>query len=90
MKEVEKLTGSLAALNRFISRMGDKCKPMFDTLRKRSRFEWMEKSQEAFDKIKEYLANVRILSKPVPGEKLFLYLATSDTVLSLVLVRAEG
>lgn len=34
IKEVPKLTSYLAALNRFISRMGDKCKSMFDTLRK--------------------------------------------------------
>lgn len=32
VKEVQKLTSFLAALNRFISRMGEYCKPLFDTL----------------------------------------------------------
>lgn len=41
-------------------------------------------------KIKEYLVDPKILSKPIPEEKLFLYLAVSDTTQSLVLVRIEG
>ena len=33
MKEVQKLTGRIAALNRFVSRATDKCLPFFKTLK---------------------------------------------------------
>ena len=33
VKEVQKLTGRIAALNRFISRVTDKCLPFFKTLK---------------------------------------------------------
>lgn len=39
-----------------------------------------------FKKIKEYTADTMILAKLVPREKLFLYLAISETALSSVLV----
>ena len=38
-KEVQKLTGMTAALNRFISRSANKCKPFFQLLHKCKGFE---------------------------------------------------
>ncbi|KAL6552673.1 hypothetical protein OROHE_008037 [Orobanche hederae] len=89
VKQVQRLTGCLAALSRFISRLGDKSKPFFATI-KNKKFTWTSESRVAFAKIKEYLSNPQILVKPVPGEKLFLYLAASEVALSAILVRAEG
>ena len=43
VKEVQSLNGKVATLNRFMSRVTDKCLPFFRTL-KRS-FEWMAKCQ---------------------------------------------
>lgn len=34
VKEIQRLTGCLSSLNRFISRMGDKYKPFFETMKK--------------------------------------------------------
>ncbi|XXG54223.1 hypothetical protein AAC387_Pa03g2164 [Persea americana] len=39
-KQVQRLTGMAAALNRFISRASDKCRPFFQLLRKGSKFQW--------------------------------------------------
>ena len=39
-KEVQKLSGMIAALNRFISRSADRCRPFFLLLKKWKRFEW--------------------------------------------------
>ena len=52
-KEVQKLTGMTAALNRFISRSTDKCKPFFQLLNKWKRFEWTEECVLAFQQLKE-------------------------------------
>ena len=40
VKEVQSLNGKIAALNRFVSKVTDKCLPFFRTLRKS--FEWTD------------------------------------------------
>ena len=47
-KEVQKLTRMTAALNRFISRSVDRCKPFFLLLHKWKVFEWTEECAIAF------------------------------------------
>ena len=90
LKQVQRLTGMIAALGRFISRSADKCKPFFRLLGKRSRFAWDEECSAAFQAIKSYLSTPPCLSIPSPGEPLFLYLAVSDHAVSAVLVRELG
>ena len=89
IKDVQRLTGRLAALGRFISKSGEKCLPFFKTIKKAKNFEWNEESQEAFEALKKYMAEPPLLSKPVEGEVLYLYLAASDQAVSAVLVREE-
>ncbi|XP_059650257.1 uncharacterized protein LOC132296026 [Cornus florida] len=40
IKEVQALTGRIAALSRFISKLSDRCKPFFDTIRGHGRQAW--------------------------------------------------
>ena len=47
-KEVQKLTGMAATLNRFISRSADRCKPFFLLINKWKGFEWTEECATAF------------------------------------------
>ena len=51
-KEVQKLTGMMAALNRFISRSVDKCRPFFLLLHKWKEFKWSEEYVVAFQQLK--------------------------------------
>ena len=46
VKEVQKLTGRVATLNRFISRVTDKCLPFFKTLKQA--FTWIDECKAAF------------------------------------------
>ena len=55
-KEVQKLTGMAAALNRFISRSADRCRPFFLLINKWKGFEWIEECATAFQQLKDYLA----------------------------------
>ena len=55
-KEVQKLTGMAAALNRFISRSADRCRPFFLLINKWKSFEWTKECAEAFQQLKDYLA----------------------------------
>ena len=47
-KEVQKLIGMIATLNRFITRSADRCRPFFLLLNKWKGFEWTEECALAF------------------------------------------
>ena len=47
-KEVQKFTRMAAALNRFISRSADRCRPFFLLINKWKGFEWTEECAVAF------------------------------------------
>ena len=66
VKEVQKLTDRIAALNRFVSRATDKCLPFFKTLKQA--FAWTDKCKEAFQELKRYLSNPPLLSPLKEGE----------------------
>ena len=85
IKEVQRLTGRIATLSRFVSRESDKCQPFFQVLKKA--FQWDTKCEEAFSALKTYLSSPPILVSPSEGELLTLYLAVSDFSTSIVLVR---
>ena len=74
-KEVQKLTGMAAALNRFISRSSDKCRPFFQLLKKRVGYEWGAECEEAFQGLKQDLTSTPLLTTPEPKEQLLFYLA---------------
>lgn len=89
MKEVQRLTGRIAALNCFVSRATDKCLP-FRILKKAFSFEWSLECQEAFQCLKAYLSQPLILSKPRSREDLYMYLAILDAATSSVPIREES
>ena len=86
-KEIQRLTGRLAALGRFISCFTDRLKPFFTTLRGANRVEWDEECDQAFIAIKQYLIESPILMSPEAGDILYLYLAASDIVVSVALFK---
>ncbi|KAL5543255.1 hypothetical protein UlMin_010965 [Ulmus minor] len=82
IKEVQRLTGRIAALNRFISRATDRCKPFFQALRKGKDFIWTADCEQSFQELKSYLGKPPLLSKPHEGDSLILYLAVSKGAVS--------
>ena len=75
VKDVQRLTGRVVALNRFVSKANDKWLPFFKVLKQA--FQWMDECGVAFQNLKEHLAKPPLLSTLVEGENLFLYLAVS-------------
>ena len=88
-KEVQKLTGMTTALNRFISRSADRCRPFFKLLNKWKGFEWTDECARAFQQLKEYLSRPLIMSRPEMDEVLFAYLAVATHAISLVLIHVD-
>ena len=88
-KEVQKLTEIAAALNRFISRLADRCRPFFLLINKWKGFDWTVECATTFQQLKDYLARPLIMSSPEPDEVLFAYIAVAPYAVSLVLIRVD-
>ncbi|KAL5579076.1 hypothetical protein UlMin_011518 [Ulmus minor] len=86
---MQRLTGCIASLNRFIARAIDRSLPFFKALKKGADFVWTNECEQSFQELKVYLGKVHLLSKPVQGEVLSLYLAVSEAAVSSALVREE-
>ena len=76
----------IAALNRFISRLADRCRPFYLMINKWKGFEWFEDCTAAFQQFKEYLSWPPIMSSPVADEVLYAYIAVAPHAVSLVLI----
>ncbi|XP_074352735.1 uncharacterized protein LOC141691882 [Apium graveolens] len=87
IEDIQKLTGRLATLRRFISRSAEKALPFFAVLKGSKNFEWGPECQRAFEEVKEYFTKAPLLMRPDPKETLQLYLAVSDRTLGAVLVK---
>jgi hypothetical protein len=85
IKDVQKLTGCMAALNKFISRLGERGLPFFKLLKCQDKFQWTEEVEWALQDLKHHLQSPPILSAPLPGEDLLLYIAATTHVVSSVI-----
>jgi hypothetical protein len=89
VKDVQKLTRRVAALNRFIPRAAERSLPFFQVLRSSKNFQWSETQKEAFQELKDYLSNMTKLCPPEPKSPLLMYLSTSNSVVNAVLVQEK-
>jgi hypothetical protein len=72
--------GCLAALNHFMSRLGERRLPLYKLLTKSDSFHWMVETQKAL------ISKPLILASPEPSETLLLYVAATSQVISAALV----
>ena len=89
-KEVQKLIGMIAVLNRFIFRSPDRCKPFYLLINKWKGLEWSEDCIMAFQQLKEYLSQPHIMSSPEADEVLYAYIVVTPHAVSLVLIRDDN
>ena len=75
LRGVQQLTGRLAALSRFISRLGERALPFYQLLKKTEKFKWTTEAREAFADLKRTLSTPPILAVPKEREPLYLYIA---------------
>jgi hypothetical protein len=90
VKDVQKLTGCMAALNRFISQLGERGLPFFKLLKCQDKFQWMEEAERALQDLKYHLQSPPVLTAPLPGEDLLLYIAATTHVVSCVFIVERG
>jgi hypothetical protein len=87
VKDVQKQTGRVAALNRFIPKAAERSLPFFQVLRSAKNFQWSDSQKRAFQELKDYLSNMTKLCPPELKSALLLYVSTSNSAVSAVLVQ---
>ncbi|GKE92726.1 reverse transcriptase domain-containing protein, partial [Tanacetum coccineum] len=73
LKDVQKLNGKLASLNRFLAKSAKKSLPFFKTLKKctkKSDFCWTDEAESAFKQMKQHIAELPMLTAPEEKEEL--------------------
>ena len=83
------LARKVATLSRFVSWATNLYVPFFDVLKGSKKFERMVKCEQAFQALKEHLVRPPLFSKPIEGEKLYLYLVVSKEAVNAPLIREE-
>ncbi|XP_048132952.1 uncharacterized protein LOC125314539, partial [Rhodamnia argentea] len=89
VKEVRGLLGRLNYISRFISQPSETAKPFFKLLKKGAKVKWDSECQQAFEKIKEYLVQPRVLVPPIPNVPLTLYPTVHDESLGALLAQTN-
>ncbi|GJY02528.1 reverse transcriptase domain-containing protein [Tanacetum coccineum] len=93
LKDVQKLNGKLASLNRFLSKSAKKSLSFFKTLKKctkKSDFQWTREAKVAFKQMKKLIAELPMLTAPKEKEELIMYLAAAKEAISAVLMTERG
>ena len=86
LKDVQKFTGCLASLSRFVSRLGEKDLPLYHLMKKTDTFVWTPQADAAFHELKKMLSTSPILASPLDKEPMLLYIAATNRVISVVVV----
>jgi hypothetical protein len=86
IKDVQKLTGCMAALNRFISKLGERGLPFFKLLKHQEKFVWTPEADQALAQLKDFLSKPPDLTAPCKGEQLLLYLTATTHVVSTAII----
>src|SRR3954451_16462535 len=74
LKDVQRLTGCVAAVSRFISRLGEKATPLYKLLKKADKFVWDNETDVALQELKKILSSAPILAAPIVLEPMLVYL----------------
>jgi hypothetical protein len=88
-RDVQRLTGRLAALNRFISKSVGRSLPFLKTLHGAKDFAWGPEQAAAFVSLKQHLSELAILTSPDPSLPLLLYVAALPHAVSVALVQEQ-
>jgi hypothetical protein len=86
IKDVQKLTGCMAGLNIFISKLGERGLPFFKLLKHQEKFVWTPEVEQALAQLKDFLSKPPVLMAPRKGEQLLLYIAATTHVVSTAII----
>jgi hypothetical protein len=76
----------MAALNIFISKLGERGLPLFKLLKNQETFVWTPEADQALAQLKDFLSKPPVLTAPRKGERLLLYVAVTTHVVSTAII----
>jgi hypothetical protein len=76
----------MAALNRFISKLGEWGLPFFKLLKHQEKFVWTQEADQALAQLKYFLSKPPALTAPRKKEQLLLYLAVTTHMVNTAIV----
>jgi hypothetical protein len=78
LHNVQKLAGRVAALSRFVARLGEKTLPFYALMKNSDdKFEWTEEADTTFAQLKKVLSTPPVFVAPKEKEPLLLYIAAT-------------
>jgi hypothetical protein len=86
IKDVQKHTGCIAVLNRFISKLREWGLPFYKLLKHQEKFVWTPEADQALAQLKNFLSKTPVLKAPRKKEQRLLYLAATTHVVSSAIV----
>ncbi|KAJ1387879.1 hypothetical protein SESBI_39577 [Sesbania bispinosa] len=91
LKGMQQLMGKIGYIGRFIPALSELIGPMRELLKGTSKFTWTSAHQKAFERIKDVVTSTPVMSPPIPGKPLRVYLAaTQHAINGLIAQEAEG
>jgi hypothetical protein len=76
----------MAAVSRFISRLGEKALPLYKMMKNSDKFVWTNEADAMLKDLKRVLSTAPVLAAPEDQEPMLLYMAASNKVVSIVIV----
>jgi hypothetical protein len=86
LKDIQRLTGCVAAVSKFISRLGENTLPLYKMMKKSDEFVWIDKADAALKDLKRVLSTAPVLAAPEDQDPMLLYMAPTKRVVSIVIV----
>jgi dsDNA-binding SOS-regulon protein len=76
----------VAAVSRFIIRLGEKALTLYKLMKKSDKFIWTNEADVVLKDLKRVLSTAPVLAAPEDQEPLLLYMAATNRVISIVIV----
>jgi len=86
-KEIQRLTGRIASLIRFLPWIAEKARPIMNLLKKTKKFKWDQEYEQAFQNLKLTLATLPLLIKLDSLKSLIIYPLVSGKAISTVTIQ---
>jgi hypothetical protein len=86
LKDIQRLTGCMAAVSRFISHLGKKASPLYKLMKKLDEFICTDEADAALKDLKRVLSTAPVLAAPKDQEPILIYMVATNRVVSIVIV----
>jgi hypothetical protein len=86
LKDVQRLTGCVAAVSRFISLLSEKALPLYKLMKNSDEFVWTDKADAALKDLKRVLSTAPVLAASEDQKPMLLYMAATNRVVSIVII----